>query len=40
MGDKHYKKKSYGKAHIGQEWELNDESSNSDNDGVATVPIK
>jgi hypothetical protein len=39
-GDKHYKKNSYGKAHIGQEWELNDESSNSDNDGVATVPIK
>ncbi len=39
-GDKHYKKKSYGEAHIGQEWELNDESSNSDSDGVATVAIK
>jgi hypothetical protein len=38
--DKSYKKKSYGKAHIGQEWESNDESSNSECDGVAIVAIK
>jgi hypothetical protein len=38
--DKSYKKKSYGEAHIGQEWESEDESSNSDGDGVATVAIK
>jgi hypothetical protein len=38
--DKPYKKKSYGEAHIGKEWDSNDESSNSDSDGVATVPIK
>jgi hypothetical protein len=38
--DKPYKKNSYGKAHISQEWESNDESSNSDSDGVATVAIK
>jgi hypothetical protein len=38
--DKPYKKKSYGEAHIGREWESNDESSNSDSDGVATVAIK
>jgi hypothetical protein len=38
--DKPYKKKSYGEAHIGQEWESNDESSNSDSDGVAIVTIK
>jgi hypothetical protein len=38
--DKSYKKKSYGEAHIGQEWESNDESSNSECDGVATVAIK
>jgi hypothetical protein len=37
--DKPYKK-SYGESHIGQEWESNDESSNSDSDGVATVDIK
>jgi hypothetical protein len=39
-GDKPYKKKSYGEAHIGQEWESNNESSNSNSDGVATVVIK
>jgi hypothetical protein len=39
-GDKPYKKKSYGEAHIGQEWDSNDESSNSDNDDVAIVAIK
>jgi hypothetical protein len=38
--DKPYNKKFYGEAHIGQEWEYNDESSNSDSDGVATVAIK
>jgi hypothetical protein len=38
--DKPYKKKSYGEAHIVQEWDSNDENSNSDNDGVATVAIK
>jgi hypothetical protein len=38
--DKPYKKKSYGEAHIGQEWESNDESSNSNSDGVATIAIK
>jgi hypothetical protein len=38
--DKPYKK-SYGEAHIGQECrESNDESSNSDSNGVATVAIK
>jgi hypothetical protein len=39
ISDKPYKKKSYGEAHIGQEWESEDESSNSDSDGVATVAI-
>jgi hypothetical protein len=38
--DKPYKKKSYGEVNIGQECESNDESSNSDSDGVATVAIK
>jgi hypothetical protein len=38
--DKPYKKKSYGEAHIGQEWESNNESSNPDSDGVATVAVK
>jgi hypothetical protein len=38
--DKPYKKKSYNEAHIGQEWEFNDESSNFDSDGVTTVAIK
>jgi hypothetical protein len=38
--DKPYKKKSYIEAHIGQEWESNDENSNSDSDGVATIAIK
>jgi hypothetical protein len=37
--DKSYKK-YYGEAHIDQEFESNDESSNSDNDGVATIAIK
>jgi hypothetical protein len=38
--DKLYKKKFYDEAHIGQEWESEDESSNTDSDGVATVAIK
>jgi hypothetical protein len=38
--DKPYKKKSYGEAHIGQEWESKDERSNSDSDGVATMAVK
>jgi hypothetical protein len=38
--DKPYKKKFYDEAHIGQEWEFEDESSNSDSDGVAIVAIK
>jgi hypothetical protein len=37
---KHYKKETYGEAHIGKEWDSDDESSNSDSDGVATVAIK
>jgi hypothetical protein len=37
---KHYKKKSYDEAHIGKEWDSNDESSDSVSDGVATVAIK
>jgi hypothetical protein len=39
-GDKPYERKSYDEAHIGQEWDSNVESSNSDNDGVAVVAIK
>jgi hypothetical protein len=38
--DKHYKKKIYGEAHIGKEWDSDDESSNSDSDSVVTVAIK
>jgi hypothetical protein len=38
--EKHYKKKSYDETHIGHEWEFNDESFNSDSDGVATMAIK
>jgi hypothetical protein len=37
---KHYKKKTYSEAHIGKEWDLDDWSSDSDSDGVATVAIK
>jgi hypothetical protein len=37
--DKPYKKKFYAEAHFGQEWESEDESSNSNSDGVATVAI-
>jgi hypothetical protein len=38
--DKYYKKKTYGEAYIGKEWDSNDESSDSDSDGVTTVAIK
>jgi hypothetical protein len=38
--EKPYKKKLNSEAHIDQEWEPNDESFNSDSDGVATVAIK
>jgi hypothetical protein len=38
--DKHYKKKTYGEAHIGKEWDFDDESFNSDSDAVATIAIK
>jgi hypothetical protein len=39
--DKRYtKKKPYGQAHIGQEWNLSDESSESESDEVATISIK
>jgi hypothetical protein len=33
------KKKSYGQAHIGQEWNSNDESSKSESDDLATITI-
>jgi hypothetical protein len=36
----HYKKKSYGEAHIGKEQDSDDESSDSDSDGVVTMAIK
>jgi hypothetical protein len=38
--DKHYKKKVYGEAHIGKEWDSDDESSDSDCDDVTTIAIK
>jgi hypothetical protein len=38
--DKHYKKKTYDEAHIGKEWDSDDESSDTDSDDVATVAIK
>jgi hypothetical protein len=38
--DKPYKKKSYDETHIGQEWESDDESSNSNSDGVAIMALK
>jgi hypothetical protein len=37
--DKHYKKKTYSEAHIGKEWDSNDENSDSHSDGAATVAI-
>jgi hypothetical protein len=39
--DKKYtKKKPYGQAHIGQEWNSSDESSDSESNDVATIAIK
>jgi hypothetical protein len=38
--DNKYYKKSYGEAHIGQEWDSNDESSNSDSEDMAIIAIK
>jgi hypothetical protein len=38
--DKHYKKKTYGEARIAKEWDSDDESFDSDSDGVTTVVIK
>jgi hypothetical protein len=37
---KYFKKKSYDEAHIGQEWDFNDESSSSDSEDMATLVIK
>ena len=37
---KYTKKKSYGQAHVGQEWNSSDESSESESDEVATIAIK
>jgi hypothetical protein len=34
------KKKSYGQAHVGQEWNSSDESSESESDEVTTITIK
>jgi hypothetical protein len=38
--DKHYKKKTYGEAHIGKDCGSDDESSDSNSDGVSTISIK
>jgi hypothetical protein len=34
------KKKSYGQAHVGQEWNSSDESSKPESDDLATIAIK
>jgi hypothetical protein len=34
------KKKPYGQAHVGQEWNSSDESSESESDDLATIAIK
>jgi hypothetical protein len=34
------KKKPYGQAHVGEEWNSSDESSDSESDDVATIAIK
>jgi hypothetical protein len=39
-GKKYTKKKSYGQAHIGQEWNSSDESFETESDEVATIDIK
>jgi hypothetical protein len=38
--DKKFTKKSYGQAHVGQEWISCDESSMSESDDLATIAIK
>jgi hypothetical protein len=38
--DKKYNKKPYGHAHVGQEWNSSDESSELLSDEVATIAIK
>jgi hypothetical protein len=39
--DKNFtKKKPYGQAHVGQEWNSSDESSELESDGIATIAIK
>jgi hypothetical protein len=35
-----YKKKKYGQAHIGEEWDYDEESSSSDEEGVASIAIQ
>jgi hypothetical protein len=37
---KFIKKKPYGQAHVGQEWNSSDESSESKSDDLATIAIK
>jgi hypothetical protein len=38
--DKKFTKKSYGQAHVGQEWNSSDESFESESDDMATIAIK
>jgi flagellar hook assembly protein FlgD len=40
MDEENDKKKSYDEAHIDKEWDSDDESSDFDSDGVATMAIK
>jgi hypothetical protein len=37
---KYTKKKSYGQAHVGQEWNSSDENSKSESDNLSTIAIK
>jgi hypothetical protein len=37
---KFIKKKPYGQAHVGQEWDSSDESSESESDDLTTITIK
>jgi hypothetical protein len=37
---KYAKKKTYGQAHVGQEWNSSDESSELESDDLATIAIK
>jgi hypothetical protein len=36
----HYKKNKYGQAHIGEHWDSDEESSSSDEEGVASIAIQ